>query len=115
MRGDRFDVFSLFDHRQHSAILVERVQLFAHSILREAVVLGKNVIVRGPDDAGDWGILRQPLLLHETFERAVAPAAGGDFVFAGLFAVDAQQRPDIEALEERPPRYVLGELFDRAS
>src|SRR3546814_4663573 len=61
----------------------------------------------------DSGGLRQPLLLHQEFERAIAPAAGRHLELAGLLAFSIQHRPDIEALEQCAAGDVLRPLGDR--
>ena len=57
--------------------------------------------------------LRQALLLHQQLERPVAAAAGRDLEHAGLGALGVEDRPDVEALEQRAPGDVLGQLLDR--
>jgi hypothetical protein len=56
---------------------------------------------------------RKALLLHQQFERPKAPAAGRDFIHAGLGAAPNKDRADRQALKERPPRDLLSELLDR--
>ena len=112
MRRERFDFVALVDHRLHRAELVERVQIFAHGVFRIAVFFGKDA--RGRlNDARYRRILRQPLLLHEQFERAVAPAAGGDFEQAGIRAIVTDVWPHIEALQQGAAGDVIGKLADR--
>ena len=57
--------------------------------------------------------LGQALLLHQQLERPVAPAAGRDLEHAGLGALGVEDRPDVQALEQRAPGDVLGQLLDR--
>ena len=64
-------------------------------------------------DAGDRRGLGQALLLHQQFERPVAPAAGRDLEHAGLVALGVEHRPDVEALQQRAPGDVLGQFLDR--
>ena len=65
------------------------------------------------DHAGDRRGLGQALLLHQQLERPVAAAAGRDLEHAGLGALGVEDRPDVEALEQRAPGDVLGQLLDR--
>src|SRR5207245_10470435 len=46
-------------------------------------------------------------------ERSEATAAGRHLEHAGLLAISIQHRPDVEALQERSPSDVFGELLDR--
>ena len=57
--------------------------------------------------------LGQALLLDQQFERPVAAAAGRDLEHAGLLAFGVEDRPDGEALQQRAPGDVLGQLLDR--
>ena len=97
-------------HGLESAELIERMQRRALDIFGEAVLLRDAAFAH---DAGDGGGLRQSLLLHEEFERAVATAAGGDLEHPGFIAVGVAHRPHGEALQERAPRDILGESLDR--
>ena len=83
------------------------------NILGERVVLREDVGRRIAHDAGHGRGLGETLLLHQQFERPVAAAAGGDLEHAGFGAIGVAHRPHGEALEERAPRNVLGELLDR--
>jgi hypothetical protein len=51
--------------------------------------------------------------LNEKLERAIAPAAGWNLEHAGLYALGVEDRPDVEALQERAPRDVFRQLLDR--
>ena len=64
-------------------------------------------------DAGHRRGLGQALLLDQQFERPEAAAAGRDLEHAGLVALGVEHRPDVEALQERAPGDVLGQLLDR--
>ena len=57
--------------------------------------------------------LGQALLLDQQFQRAIAPSAGGDFEHAGFRALAIEDSANVEALQKRAPRDVLGKLFDR--
>ena len=62
---------------------------------------------------GIGAVAGEALLLHQQFQRPEAPAAGRDLVHAGLGAALIEDRPDREALQQRAPRDVLGQLLDR--
>jgi hypothetical protein len=51
--------------------------------------------------------LRQALLLHQQLERPVAAAAGRHLEHAGLGAIGIEDRPDVQALQERALRAML--------
>ena len=108
--GDFLLGLALFAQGQERPELVERVKRRALDVFGEAVLLGDAAFAH---DAGDGRGLRQALLLHQEFERPVAAAAGGDLEHAGLIAVGVAHRPHREALQQRAPRNVLGELLDR--
>jgi hypothetical protein len=67
-------------------------------------VLGKRVLFRGnlaagfADDAGDRRGLRKTLLLHQEFERSIAPAARWHLPHVGFLATGIKDGPDVEAL-----------------
>jgi hypothetical protein len=65
------------------------------------------------DDARDRCGLRQPLLLHQKLKGTIAPATCGHLEHAGLLAFGVGNWPDVETLQQRPPRDVLGEVLDR--
>ena len=109
-RGDLLLALALLAQRQKGAELVERMQRRALDVLGEAVLLGDSL---GAHDAGDRRGLGQALLLHQQFQRPVTPPAGGDFEHAGLGAVLVQHRPHGDALQQRAPGDVLGQLLDR--
>ena len=79
-------------------------------VLGEAVLLGDAA---GAHDAGDRRGAGEALLLHQQLQRPVAPAAGRHLVHAGLGTALVQHRPDGEALQQRAPGDVLGQLLDR--
>jgi hypothetical protein len=89
--------------------LIERMQRGPLDILGQAVLLGDAV---GADDAGDRRGTGEALLLHQQFQRPVAPAAGRHLVHAGLGAALFQHWPDGEALQQRAAGDVLGQLLD---
>ena len=92
------------------AKLVERVQRGALDVLGQTVLLGDAAFA---DDAGDRRGLGQTLLLDQQFERAEAPATGGDFEHAGLLAVGVHHRTDGQALQQGAASDVFGEFFNR--
>src|SRR3546814_1019206 len=69
----RFDFLALVHHRPHGAELVERVKLLAEGVFRIAVFFGGDDIIGCLDHAGNRRVLREPLLLHQQFERAEPP------------------------------------------
>ena len=89
------------------------MQRRALDVLGQRVVLGEDVGRGIADHAGNRRGLRQALLLHQQFERPVAAAAGRDLEHAGLGALGVEHRPDVEALKQRAPGDVLGQLLDR--
>ena len=90
--------------------LVEGVKRGTLHILGQRILLGEAA---GPDDAGNRRIAREPLLLDQQFQRAIATPTGRDFEHAGFRAAFVENRPDGEALEQRAPRDILRELLDR--
>ena len=62
---------------------------------------------------GTGAVLARRFCLTRSCERPVAPPAGRDLEHAGLHAVGVENRPDVEALQERAPGDVLGQLLDR--
>lgn len=112
MRGDRLDAIALVDHRLHRAKLVERMQIFAKGILGIAVLFGEDVAVGRTNDTGDGRILREPLLLHEQFERPVAAPPGRHLVAAGFLAFPIEYGPNAKALQQPPPGDVDRERVD---
>ena len=101
---------TLLAQRQEGPELVERVERRALDVLGERILLGDAALAH---DAGDRRGLRQALLLHQQFERPVAAAAGRDLEYAGLIAIGVAHRPNGEALQERAPGDILGQLLDR--
>ena len=86
------------------------MQRRALHILGERIFLGDSALAH---DAGHGRGLRQPLLLDQPFERTVTAPAGRNLEHAGLDAFGVENRPDVQALQERAPGDVLGQLFDR--
>ena len=79
-------------------------------IFSQRILLGEPV---GSDDAGNWRIAGEPLLLDQKLERAITPSARRDLEHAGFGAALVEDRADGEALEQRAPRDVLCKLLDR--
>ena len=90
--------------------LIERMQRDALDVLGERVLLGSPV---GSHHAGHRLRLRHPLLLHQEFQRAVAPAAGRNLVHAGLGTIFIEHRPYTDALQQAAAGDVLGQILDR--
>ena len=112
-RGDVLLGAPLLAQGLEGAELVERMQRRTLDVLGQRVVLAENVGRGIADHARNRRGLRQALLLHQQFERPVAPAAGRDLEHAGLGALGVEDRPDVQALEQRAPGDVLGQLLDR--
>ena len=91
------------------AKLVERMQSFALDVLGERILFGEAI---GSHDARHGLRLGHALLLHQQFERAEPAAASRHLEHAGLLALGVPHRPDVQALQERTPGDVLGELLD---
>ena len=108
-RGDLLLRTAALAQRLEGAELVERMQRCALHVLGQTVLLGDPL---GTNDAGDRRGAGEALLLHEQFERAVAPAARGHLEHTGLAAVIVQHGADGEALEQGAPSDVLGQLLD---
>src|SRR3546814_6986067 len=97
--SDLVDVLAFINHHLHGAELIERMERLAVRVLRIAVFLGRDVAISGFDDARDSGGLRQPLLLHQEFERAIAPAAGRHLELAGLLAFSIRSEEHTSELQ----------------
>jgi hypothetical protein len=95
------------------AELIERMQRRALDVLGQRVFLGGDVDAGIAHDARHRRGLGKTLLFDEKLERPVAPSAGRNLEHAGLHAVGVENRPDVEALQERAPGDVLGQLLDR--
>lgn len=80
---------------------------------RRGCSLRRDGAISGLRDAGDRRIFGEPFLFHQEFERAKAPAADRSFIGPCFLARFFQNRPDVEALEEPPPRDIFCELGDR--
>ena len=88
-RGDLLLGLALLAQRQERPELVERVQRRALDVLGEQVLLGDAALA---NDAGHRRGLGETLLLHQQFQRPVAPAAGRDLEHAGLAAAWSSDR-----------------------
>ena len=108
--GDLLLGLAFLTQRLESAELVERMKRRALDVFGQGVFLGDAALAH---DARDRGGLCEPLLLDQQFERPVAAAAGRNLEHAGLLAFGVEHRPDAEALQERAPGDILGQLFDR--
>ncbi len=85
----------------------------ALDIFGQRVFLGRDIDAGIAHDARDGRGFGEALLFDEKLERPVAPPAGRDLEHAGLGALGIEHRPDAEALQERAPGNVLGQLLDR--
>lgn len=74
------------------------MQSFAPRIFSQAVGFGEYAAVGRMHDPGDRGVLREPFLVHQQFERAKAPASGRNLIIAGLLDLPVEKRPDVQAL-----------------
>ena len=111
--GDVLFGLTLIAQGLEGAELIERMQRRAVDVLGQRVFLGGDVDARITHDTGDWRGLGETLLLDEKLERPVAPPSSRDFEHAGLDACGVENRSDVEALQERAPGDVLGQLLDR--
>ena len=93
--------------------LVEGMKRDAMHVLGERVLFRRNFAAGFADDARDRCGLRQALLLHQKLKGAISPAAGRHLEHAGLLAFGIEDWPDVEALQQGPPRDVLSEVLDR--
>ena len=91
------------------AKLVERMQGDALDVLGQRILFGEAAL---PHHARHGLGLGHPLLLHQQFERPEAAATGRHLEHAGLLALRVQHGPDAQALQERAPGDVLGQLLD---
>ena len=74
-------------------------------VLRQRIVFGNAPFA---NDARHRLRLRHALLLHQKLERAIAPAARRHLEHAGLVAVGVDDRPDVQALQQRTLRDAFG-------
>ena len=109
-RGDLLLRHAGLAHRLEGAELVERMERRALDVLGEAVLLGAAAFAH---DARNERGLRQAFLLHEEFERTVAPPAGRHLEHAGLLAARVGDGAHGDARQQRAPGDVLGEFLDR--
>jgi hypothetical protein len=109
-RGDVFFAEPLVAQGLEGAELVERVKRDALHVLGQRILLGEAF---GAHHARHGLRLRHALLLHQQLKRAVAPAAGRNFVHAGLGAVGIAHRPHAKALQQAAAGNVLGQVLDR--
>ena len=107
--GDLLLGLALLTQGDEGAELVERMQGRPLDVLGQAVLLGEAV---GADDARDGRGAGKALLLHQQLQRPVAPAAGRHLVHAGLGTAVIEDRPHGQALQQRAPGDVLGQLLD---
>jgi hypothetical protein len=112
-RGDVLLATPLLAQGLEGAELVERMQRRTLDVLGQRVVLTENVGRGIADHAWNRRGLGQALLLHRQLERTVTPAASRDLEHAGLGALGVEDRPDVQALEQRASGDVLGQLLDR--
>ena len=82
-------------------------------IFGKRVFFRRNFATGFADDARDRCGLRQALLLHQKLKGTIAPATRGHLEYAGFLAFSVGDWPDVETLQQRPPRDVLGEVLDR--
>ena len=111
--GDVLLGLALLAQSLEGAELIERMQRRALDVLGQRVFLGGNVDAGIAHDAGHRRGLGETLLFDEKLQRPVAPPAGRDLEHAGLGALGIEHRTDVEALQERAPGDVLGQLLDR--
>jgi hypothetical protein len=109
-RGDFLLALAFLPQGEERTKLVKRVQRGPLHVLRQAVLLGDAL---GAHDARDWRVLCQPPLLDQKFQRPKAAPTGGDFIHAGLGTVCVQHWANGQTLQQRAPRDIRGEFFDR--
>jgi hypothetical protein len=78
---------ALLAQREEGTELVERMKRRPLDVLGERVLLGNPF---GAHNAGNRHGAGEPLLLHEEFERAIAPPAGREFELRKLLNRDAR-------------------------
>ncbi len=98
--------------RHEGPKLVQRMQRGALQVLGERVIFGGDLTVGIADNAGNWRVLRKPLLFHQQGEGLVPPPTGRDLVFAAFLPAGIQNRPRMQALKETSPGDVFREFFD---
>src|SRR3546814_19786789 len=89
------------------------MELFAVGVLGQRILLLRDRIMSILDDAGDRGVLRQPLALDQQFQRAKAPAAGRQMEPAGFLTLIIKGWPQVQALQEATPGDVVGKRLGR--
>ena len=88
-----------------SSKLIERMQADPLVILRKRVILGDAALA---NNARNRLRLRHALLLHQKFQRAIAPAARRHLEHAGLVTLGIDDGPDIQALQQGTLRDAFG-------
>src|SRR3546814_107631 len=94
----------------HPPELVEWMKVHALRVCSETVVLGENGVIRGADAAWDGRILGKPPRLDEQLERAIAPAAGRNFIVAGFLTLGVEDRTHVQIVEQTAPRNVVSKV-----
>ena len=107
--GDLLLGLALLTQCDEGAELVEGVQWRPLHVLGQAVLLGQAVRA---DDAGDGRGAGQALLVDQQLQGPVAAPARRHLVHAGLGATVIENRPHGQALQQRAPDDVLGQLLD---
>ena len=107
--GDLLFAQPLLAQGLEGAKLVERVQGDALHVLGQRILFAEAAL---PHHARHGLGLGHPLLLHQQFERPEAAATGRHLEHAGLLALRVRHGPDAQALQERAPGDVLGQLLD---
>ena len=77
------------------------------------IFIDQDAARRVADDAGHRRGLGQALLLHQQFERTIAPPARGHFEHAGFQTLRVEDGPDMQALDQAAPRDGFGQFLDR--
>src|SRR3546814_20360434 len=106
MRRDVLDRLLLIDKGLHPPELVQWMKVHALRVFSETVVLGENGVIRGADAAWDGRILGKPPRLDEQLERAIAPAAGRNFIVAGFLTPGVEDQIGRASCRERRGQYV---------
>src|SRR5260370_19329196 len=104
-RGDIFLAEASIAQSLERSELVERMQADPLVILRKRVILSDTALA---DDARNSLRLRHALLLHEKFQRSIAPPARRNLEHAGRVALAIGDGPNAHALHEGALSYAFG-------
>ena len=109
-RGDLVFAQALIFQGLERAKLVERMQRLPLDVLGEAILFENAVFA---DDAGDGRGLVEALLLDQQLQRPVTAPTSLHLVSVRGLTVLAGHGPHAQALQQRAPGDVLGQVIDR--